>query len=82
MAHKLCCFEACGNLPGAGIEPVSLALAGRFLTTGSPVKSVSCRLLKVTGHGSSLGEPSVILQVVVALYCDSVVCIRWDEVNE
>ena len=51
-------------------------------SAGSPVKSVSCQLLKVTSHGSSLGEFSVILQVVVALYCDSVVYIRWDEVNE
>ena len=31
------------DLPGAGIEPVPLALAGRFLTTGSPRKSLgSC----------------------------------------
>ena len=27
------------NLPGPGIEPVSPALAGRFLTTGPPGKS-------------------------------------------
>ena len=28
------------NLPGAGIEPVSSALAGGFLTTGPPEKSL------------------------------------------
>ena len=29
------------DLPGPGIKPVSLASAGRFLTTGSPEKSVN-----------------------------------------
>ena len=28
------------DLPGPGIEPVSLALQGRFLTTGPPGKSL------------------------------------------
>ena len=37
------------KLPGAGIEPVSPALAGRFLTTGLPEKSQSWRFLIVEG---------------------------------
>ena len=35
-AHGLSC--PMWNLPGPGIEPVSAALAGRFLTTGPPEK--------------------------------------------
>ena len=38
-AHGLSYPAACGYLPGLGIEPVSLALAGRFLTTGPWLKS-------------------------------------------
>ena len=30
------------DFPGPGIEPVPLALAGRFLTTGPPGKPTSC----------------------------------------
>ena len=41
VACKLSCPVACGILvPGPGIEPVSPALEGRFLTTGPPGKSV------------------------------------------
>ena len=32
------------NLPGPGIEPMSPALAGEFLTTGPPGKSL-CQIL-------------------------------------
>ena len=40
-AHRLSCPVACGILiPGPGIEPMSPALAGRFLTTGPPGKSL------------------------------------------
>ena len=38
VVHRLSCSTACGDLPGPGIEPVSLALQGEFLTTGSPGK--------------------------------------------
>ena len=49
LEHRLKCgLSSCGagaslphgmwHLPGAGMEPVSLALAGGFLTTGSPGK--------------------------------------------
>ena len=38
----LSCSAACGILvPRSGIEPMSPALQGRFLTTGPPVKSLS-----------------------------------------
>ena len=39
VEHRL----ACGmwDLPGSGIEPVSPALAGQFVTTGLPGKSPS-----------------------------------------
>ena len=37
-AHELSCPEACG-ISGPGIEPMSLSLAGRFLTTGPLGKS-------------------------------------------
>ena len=40
VAHRLSCPATCGILvPGSGIEPVSPALAGRFLTIGPPGKS-------------------------------------------
>ena len=38
LAHRLSCPVAC-EIPGPGIEPVSPALAGEFLTTGPPGKS-------------------------------------------
>ena len=37
--HRLSCFLGMWALSGPGIEPVSPALAGRFLTTGPPGKS-------------------------------------------
>ena len=39
VARGLSCPMAMWDLPGLGIEPVSPALAGRFLTTGPPGKS-------------------------------------------
>ena len=39
VVQGLSCSEALWNLPGPGITPMSPALAGRFLTTGSPGKS-------------------------------------------
>ena len=41
MAHGLSCSVACGNLPGPGMEPMSPALAGRFLSTVPPGKSLN-----------------------------------------
>ena len=38
------------DLPGPGIEPVSPALAGRFLTTAPPGKSQSGRFLTENIH--------------------------------
>ena len=40
-AHGLSCFLACGNPSRPGIEPVSPALAHRFLSTAPPGKSHS-----------------------------------------
>ena len=43
VAHRLSCYTARGILvPGPGIEPVSPALQGGFLTTGPPGKSQHC----------------------------------------
>ena len=39
LTHKLSCLHSMWDLPGQGIEPVSSALPGRFLTTGPPRKS-------------------------------------------
>ena len=38
VAHRLSCSKASRDLPGPGIEPVSLALWHEFLTTGPPGK--------------------------------------------
>ena len=67
LAHGLSCPVVCGILlPRSGIEPVSLALAGGFLTTGSLGKSCIVLLfvllisqgLQFPSHrmGSSLGN--------------------------
>ena len=46
VAHRFSCSRA-RDLPGSGIEPVSLASQGRFLTTGPPQKShYSCFMKK------------------------------------
>ena len=48
MAHGLSCSAACGrDLPGPGLEPVSLALAGRFLTTAPPGKPLTLFFIAV-----------------------------------
>ena len=41
VVHGLSCSQAGGISPGSGIEPASLALAGRFLTTESPGKPLT-----------------------------------------
>ena len=38
VVQGLSCSEACGNLLGSGIEPVSPVLAGKFFTTEPPEK--------------------------------------------
>lgn len=38
VAHGPSCSVGVGDLPGSGMEPVSLALQGGFLTTGPPAK--------------------------------------------
>ena len=46
-APRLSCPEACGILvPQPGIEPASLPLENRFLTTGPPVKSLGSHFLR------------------------------------
>ena len=39
--HRFCCPVAWGDLPIPGIEPMSPAWAGRVLTTGPPVTSLT-----------------------------------------
>ena len=47
VAHELCCSMIFGILvPGPGIEPMSPALQGEFLTTGPPGKSMDYKFLK------------------------------------
>ena len=38
VAHRLSCSAACGIFPRPGLEPMSPALAGEFLTTAPPGK--------------------------------------------
>ena len=38
VVHELSCSAAMWDIPEPGIEPVFLALAGGFLTTGLPGK--------------------------------------------
>ena len=44
------------NLPRPGIEPVSLALAGRFLTTGPQGRSISDSNAAKDKHNETLGK--------------------------
>ena len=41
MAHGLSCSKLTKDLPRSGLEPMSPALAGRFLTTAPPGKPAS-----------------------------------------
>ena len=45
VLHRLVAPLACGIIPGPGINMVSPALQGRFLTTGPPGKPLSCKFL-------------------------------------
>ena len=52
--HRLSCPKACGILvPRPGIEPMSPALAGEFLTTGPPGKSCLHFLIRGGRCGST-----------------------------
>ena len=54
MAHGLSYSAAKWDLPGPGLEPVSPALAGRFLSTALPGKSQqSQQILKMDMHVQS-----------------------------
>ena len=55
-AHRLSCSEACGIFPEPGIEPMSPALPGRFLTTRPPGKPLIFFLF-FWQHGSQLTVP-------------------------
>ena len=58
-----CHFLSLGDLPYAGIEPESPALAGRFLITEPPGKSYKdsslhqIRLLETQAENSEAGQP-------------------------
>ena len=59
VAQGLSCSMACGDLPGAGIEPVSPALAGGYLTTAPPGKSgISVILLAFLQMNSTASTPN------------------------
>ena len=45
------------ELPGAGMEPVSPALAGGFLTSGPPGKSINSSLITTSSLNFALGSP-------------------------
>ena len=45
VVHGLSCSAACGIFPDQGIEPVSPALAGGFLSVASPGKPYSSLLI-------------------------------------
>ena len=57
MVHGLSCSAACGIFLDQGSEPVSLALAGGFLTTELPGKSQAfyyfLKNSKKSGHAQS-----------------------------
>ena len=51
VAHELSCPAVCEILfPGPEIEPMSPTLAGRFLTTGPPAKSLEILVFKTEMH--------------------------------
>ena len=70
MAHRLSCFVACGIFPDQGSNPMSLALAGRFLTT-EPLEKPRHYSLKLPLHYSfkdvndlEIGNPHNVLDGV------------------
>ena len=67
MVCGLSCSDACGILvPGLGIQPASLKLQGRFLTSGTPGKSLYIVVFFFLGNVCS--GPSVVV-VVQSLSC-------------
>ena len=60
VAPRPSCPAVCGNLPGPAIEPMSLALAGRFFNTkppGKPRNSLICQI-QAGSISHSLGRES------------------------
>ena len=59
VAHGLSCPHSMWDLPRPGIKPVSPALAGGFLTTGPPGKSLPSKVSSVliTANQSSFYHP-------------------------
>ena len=52
------------NLPGPGIEPMSPALAGRFLSTASPGKS---DIKFLNGKKGSVSD--AVLEIIAVKFC-------------
>ena len=48
------------DLPGPGLEPLSPALAGEFLTTVPPGKSQACNIFEERSADSLIGVPSYV----------------------
>ena len=70
VAHGLSCSVACGILvPGPGIEPMFLALAGGFLTTGPPEKSLGlifkCRFYFYFSIVRPTGQKMIAIETMV-----------------
>ena len=68
-------FPSPEGLPDSGIKPVSPALAGGFLTTGSPGKSlVSTFIRKLYAKFCSAAKPAV----QCSSFIKSLTSFRWD----
>ena len=82
----------CGmwDLPGPGLKPVSPALAGGFLTTAPPGKSLTFKLDRVTSRNLTTGVTQPLSscflqckrQTTVVFPCGIVLKIKWDGSGE
>ena len=75
------------DLPGPGLEPVSSALAGRFLTAAPPEKSQNLFFLIYLTDNSLFKIIIATMYLIIYLYMDYVyicayVCLYMSEIND
>ena len=66
VAHGLSCSTACGIFPGRGLEPVSPALAGGFLTTAPPGKS------NIVEYYPALKKSEILIQATIWMKLENI----------
>ena len=89
MAHGLSCSAACGIFPDEGSNPVCPALAGGFLTTAPPGKSLQeLELIQSTATLESLNTPPLppslepVVMAGTSLFWRASHCHEWSSLEK